>query len=413
MCLKKTTFLTSILVFLPLALRAAPIYPHVLQEPPRDCSLALTIRETAMGAENWWAYHPNEGGHDYRYSSPQDFGTSYWRWFFRPQDEVYTKRISSTRIPLETWRTQTWTSASGRKYRAVNAGFSILRYDAQRNRDAFWEAQLEQPRKQLNLVNSGARRTAWDTLARWRWSAHQAVMDAYSKLKGYLSEQALSVLRVSDGTSEYSDVLMVLEERGDSLAELTPEQIQERLVATIQITAEGDADFISPQHFFNAPPVDPVPNPFHHLPFVLRAGSSKADTLKLITEKFGDKKLGEFTRYVKFRKELEPDIQAQLLLLALEHGHALGIQVFLLDADHITQHIFSRPMYGFKKLVDLNTLDFRVLPDGQVEHFPVGEPEVLMYLEAGSQEYVQTIQTLRSLAAGVQSTEIPFLQIQK
>lgn len=286
------------------------------------------------------------------------------------QPVIYNLNDGSARhlAYAEDWR------VDGASFTFISTGFKHMEAEGQLLNQVFLRHIERFGRSNFIIRFSREHRQAMQTVEDVRWFLHDAVMEKYKSVKGYLTEGDFFVLKFADENTDNNEVFAVLNE-------------DNRLGATLQITYVGDAQFFQPNitGLLQAAGLKPY-IPSNRLPFQYRIKSeSDPNFMDQFHKDFPTEETCEFTRYAAFTK-LPKSVQDRLLFEALQSAAGRGMRVIFAGGDKITSRLFRK--YGFKV--------YKALPTQS------GSPEYLTYLKIPSPEFTKVWGQLRKSARAIE-----------
>ncbi len=263
-----------------------------------------------------------------------------------------------------------------KQFTFMSAGFKNLESHSREVHRYVLNHVLENRDYNLELRYNRDLRDQMADLRRWRWRLHDAVIGRYRSEKGYLDNSDLFMFRWANELSHNSDVFAVLSS-------------EPRLLATIQISYQGDKNFFNPSldGFLNTLDLEKSRD-LDRLPFEYRLNGPEAVTFRhYFYGLFNREKVCEFTRYAKFAWMPRP-VQERMLFEALQAAIKRNMETIVAGGDDKTTRLFAR--YGFRV--------FGRMPTRQSQ-----ANEYLSYLDLSSKEFKAVYARLEQSARQVEA----------
>lgn len=327
----------------------------------------------------------------------RDIGGSNRSFLIEPRDESELSELPPSRIVIGRSRYnplvhQLW-SQSGEKYQFFDVGIKNLEGDALVLNRLIAAHMLKKPRTSLRIDYSPARLEYERQLLRVRWAVHDAVLKNYFMNKVYLTFHDNLLLKIPNIWSNNNDVLGLLRTSMNPET-MSKRDIQKALLITLQISYYGEQNYLRPTFrglMFGQGHAMPFRS--DKFPFEYRLDPEKAvDFRRSFVERFDPRTTCEFTRYVKFDKNLPDSVRDAFLFEAFRTAIRRGMRTAIASTDPLSARRFRR--YGFEVYSDLPTRQD-------------GTPEYLLSVDLTSPEFQSIYYGLQLRLHDIDVTEPP------
>ncbi|MGE0525942.1 MAG: hypothetical protein AB7G93_10260 [Bdellovibrionales bacterium] len=288
--------------------------------------------------------------------------------------------------PSTIFKSEIWQGSSER-FRFLDVGFKHLREYSRAMNLLVADHVVHLPDTSLTVDVGTSFGSLLTRLYQYRWSFHRAVLEKYRKKKPYLQTADLRLLELINEISDNSDVFGLLKyDDGSDLRTLSVNEIQDRLLLTMQVHYFGDRSFFRPTvRGMMISLGKEIHDSYDRFPFEYRIPLSLAGTIrKNVYSRFNPKTTCELTRLAKFVQVLPYDVSASFLLRVLDRARSRGMETMLVSLDSRTMRLFRRE-YGIKELIPLPTDQNEV-------------PEFLGYMDLRGTEFTTLYAELTKVA---------------
>ncbi|MDZ4660433.1 MAG: hypothetical protein SGJ18_02320 [Pseudomonadota bacterium] len=301
--------------------------------------------------------------------------------------------ISQSKNPVKNWVSSKLTF-QGNNYRLINVGMRQMKSDIESGHKKLKEIYRSQTTDSFIFESSGEVQEARSVLVKYRWTAHNAILGLYRKLKGsYLSEDDFKRLELFNIFNENSDVFILLREPSKNLSELSESEIESHLLMTIQVSySKGKLEVVPRPGQLTKN--DPSREFTSLLPFQERLSENISFRTSHLKKILNAKWPAEFTRYGQFQA-VPSQVKAKFLRDVLLMAGANGADAFVATGDSHTSRLFNI-FYGFTKI------------DQPLATNQNKEKEFINYLTSSGQNYLPTLRKLEEKANQVISTPVNF-----
>lgn len=327
----------------------------------------------------------------------RDIGGSNRSFLIEPRDESELSSLPPSRIAVGKSKYnpliyQLW-SRAGEKYQFFDVGIKNLEGDALILNRLIAAHMLKRPRTSLRIDYTPARLAYERQLLRVRWAVHDAVLKNYFMNKVYLTFHDNLLLKIPNIWSNNNDVLGLLR-TSVNLGIMSKRDIQKALLITLQISYYGEQNYLRPT-FRGLMFSQGYAMPFRSdkFPFEYRLDPEKAvEFRRSFIENFDPRTTCEFTRYVKFNKNLPDSVRDAFLFEAFRTAIRRGMHTVIASTDPLSARRFRR--YGFQVYSDLPTRQHDT-------------PEYLVYVDLTSPEFKSIYYGLQLRLHDIDVTEPP------